>query len=110
MMEGNQGRGYHLGIGWMTSGTCARRKLRTSGRWILIKMVDGNSVGYQTNLIIMIFQTLLVPQSLCFFLPYIPLALECLWSVLVTIEVRMTGMLVTSEVKVTGVLVISEGD
>jgi len=50
MMEGNLGRGYLVGIGWMTLGTCARRKLRTSGRWILMKMVDGNSVCYQTNL------------------------------------------------------------
>jgi len=49
MMEGNQGRGYLVGIGWMTSGTCARKKLQISGRWILIKMVDGHSVGYQTN-------------------------------------------------------------
>jgi len=25
MIEGNQGRGYLVGIGWMTSGTCAKK-------------------------------------------------------------------------------------
>jgi len=31
-------------------GDWCQEKIRTSGQWILMKIVDGNSVGYQTNL------------------------------------------------------------